>query len=219
MDNQEMKKHIAAYKMLQEIPALKMPCPRCGKQQMNKNMAKNALSRHEDIYICTECGREESVFDYVGQKKPLELWYAVRFLNGEVLPYERKKPGNLKPYYKLSASVTFKVLDEDIDDIMCAALEGGINYWCNRVEVVGEKYFGKYASEQISRGGELLLYDCESDAVYTLTLDKFLHGLAAYVSGCYDIAVDSGRIDPGQIDAEGADRIIQYAIFDGVIYG
>jgi len=219
MDNQEMKKHIATYKMLQEIPALKMPCPRCGKQQMNKNMAKNALSRHEDIYICTECGREESVFDYVGQKKPLELWYAVRFLNGEVLPYERKKPGNLKPYYKLSASVTFKVLDEDIDDIMCAALEGGINYWCNRVEVVGEKYFGKYASEQISRGGELLLYDCESDAVYTLTLDKFLHGLAAYVSGCYDIAVDSGRIDPGQIDAEGADRIIQYAIFDGVIYG
>lgn len=214
-----MKKHIATYKMLQEIPALKMPCPRCGKQQMNKNMAKNALSRHEDIYICTECGREESVFDYVGQKKPLELWYAVRFLNGEVLPYERKKPGNLKPYYKLSASVTFKVLDEDIDDIMCAALEGGINYWCNRVEVVGEKYFGKYASEQISRGGELLLYDCESDAVYTLTLDKFLHGLAAYVSGCYDIAVDSGRIDPGQIDAEGADRIIQYAIFDGVIYG
>ena len=125
----------------------------------------------------------------------------------------------LRPYYKLSASVTFKVLDEDIDDIMCAALEGGINYWCNRVEVVGEKYFGKYASEQISRGGELLLYDCESDAVYTLTLDKFLHGLAAYVSGCYDIAVDSGRIDPGQIDAEGADRIIQYAIFDGVIYG
>ena len=175
MDNQEMKKHIAAYKMLQEIPALKMPCPRCGKQQMNKNMAKNALSRHEDIYICTECGREESVFDYVGQKKPLELWYAVRFLNGEVLPYERKKPGNLKPYYKLSASVTFKVLDEDIDDIMCAALEGGINYWCNRVEVVGEKYFGKYASEQISRGGELLLYDCESDAVYTLTLDKLPH--------------------------------------------
>lgn len=219
MDNQEMKKHIATYKMLQEIPALKMPCPRCGKQQMNKNMAKNALSRHEDIYICTECGREESVFDYVGQKKPLELWYAVRFLNGEVLPYERKKPENLKPYYKLSASVTFKVLDEDIDDIMCAALEGGINYWCNRVEVVGEKYFGKYASEQISRGGELLLYDCESDAVYTLTLDKFLHGLAAYVSGCYDIAVDSGRIDSGQIDAEGADRIIQYAIFDGVIYG
>ena len=219
MDNQEMKKHIATYKMLQEIPALKMPCPRCGKQQMNADMVENALSRHEDIYTCSECGREESAFDYVGQKKPLELWYAVRFLNGDVLPYERKTPENLKPYYKLSASVTFKVLDEDIDDIMCTALEGGITYWCNRAEIVGDKYLGEYASEQISRGGELRLYDCESDAVYTLTLDKFLRGLATYVSGCYDIAVDGGRVDPGQIDAEGADCIIQYAIFDDVIYG
>ena len=58
--------------MLQEIPALKMPCPRCGKQQMNADMVENALSRHEDIYICSECGREESAFDFVGQKKPLE---------------------------------------------------------------------------------------------------------------------------------------------------
>ncbi len=218
MDNQVMNKHIATYKMLQEIPALNMPCPRCGRDQMNKDMAENALSRHEDIYICSECGREESAFDFVGQKKPLELWYAVRFLNGEVLPYERKTPENLKPYYKISASVTFKVLDEDIDDIMCTALEGGITYWCNCAEVVGE-YLGECASEQISRGGILRLHDCESDAVYELTLDIFLRGLATYVSGCYDIAVDSGRVDPGEIDAEGADCIIQYALFEDVIYG
>lgn len=218
MENTNCKKQITTYKMLQEISALNMPCPRCGKHQMNKDMAENALSRHEDIYICSECGREESAFDYVGQKKPLELWYAVRFLNGEVLPYERKTPENLKPYYKISASVTARVLDEDIDDIMITALEGGINYWCNCAEVVGE-YLGDCASDQISRGGELRLYDCESDEVYTLTLDKFLRGLATYISGCYDIAVDSGRVDPGQIDAEGADCIIQYALFDDVIYG
>jgi len=213
-----MKKKIETYKMLQEIPALNMPCPRCGKHQMNKDPAENCLSRHEDIYICSECGREEAAFDFVGQKKPLELWYAVRFLNGEVLPYERRTPENLKPYYRISASVTFKVLDEDIDDIMVTALEGGITYWCNRAEVVGE-YLGECASEQISRGGMLRLYDCESDAVYELTLDKFLRGLATYISGCYDIAVDGGRVDPGMIDAEGADCIIQYAIFDDVIYG
>ncbi len=213
-----MKNKIEIYKMLQNIPALDMPCPRCGKHQMNRDMAENALSRHEDIYICSECGLEESAFDSVGQKKPLELWYAVRFLKGEILPYERKTPENLKPYYKISASVTAKVLDEDIDDIMVTALEGGINYWCKRAEVVGE-YLGEYASEQISRGGELCLYDSESDDVYTLTLDKFLRGLATYISGCYDIAVDSGRVDPGQIDAEGADCIIQYALFDDVIYG
>lgn len=30
---------------------------------------------------------------FVGQVKPLELWYAVRFLNGEVAPYEQKNTG------------------------------------------------------------------------------------------------------------------------------
>ena len=59
---------------------------------------------------------------------------------------------------------------------MCTALEGGINYWCCKAEVVGE-YLGEYASEQISRGGELKLYDAEEDEVYTLTLDKLLKGI------------------------------------------
>lgn len=213
-----MNKNIETYKMLQGIPALNMPCPRCGSHSMNRDMAENALSRHEDIYICSECGREESAFDFVGQKKPIGLWYAVRFLDGEVLPYERKTPEDLKPYYKISASVAAKVLDEDIDDIMATALEGGISYWCNRAEVVGE-HLGEYASEQISKGGELRLHDSESDEVYILTLDKFLRGLTTYISGCYDIAVDHGRVNPGEIDAEGADCIIQYALFDDVIYG
>lgn len=26
---------------------------------------------------------------------------------------------------------------EDIDDIMCGALEGGINYWCDEAKVMG----------------------------------------------------------------------------------
>lgn len=52
------------------------------------------------------------------------------------------------------------VNDEDIDDIMAGALEGGINYWCDEAKVVGN-YLGEYASEQISRGGQLKLHDFE----------------------------------------------------------
>lgn len=92
------------------------------------------------------------------------------------------------------------------------------NYWCSRAEVVGE-YLGEYASEQISKGGELRLYDCESDEVYTLTLDKFLRGLATYISSCCGFVVENGCLDPGAIDAEGADCIVQYALFGDVIYG
>ena len=29
------------------------------------------------------------------------------------------------------------VSEQDIDDILCTAFEGGITYWCDRVRVVG----------------------------------------------------------------------------------
>lgn len=45
---------------------------------------------------------------------------------------------------------------QDIDDIMASALDGGICYWCRMAEVVGE-YLGEYASDQISLGGSLIL--------------------------------------------------------------
>lgn len=52
-----------------------MQCPRCGKP-MNPDQIKNALSRHEDTYICSTCGAEEAMLDY--QRKPplsRELWH------------------------------------------------------------------------------------------------------------------------------------------------
>lgn len=218
MKNEDMKKHIETYKVLQTIPALNMPCPRCGKNKLESELIDNCLSRHEDIYICNECGRDEAGFDFVGQVKPLDKWYAVRFLNGEIGPYERKTPEGIAPYYWVNAHVTAKVTDQDINDIMSAALDGGITGWCGRTEVVGERC-GKYASDEISRGGELRLYDMETDEVYTLTLDKFLRGLSQYIGGCYDYVTENGSLDAGQIDAEGADCIIQFALFGDIIYG
>ena len=60
---------------------------------------------------------------------------------------------------QITVSVTLEIAltQEDIDDIMCGALEGGINYWCNEVKVVGD-YLGEYGSEQIARGGKLRLH-------------------------------------------------------------
>lgn len=217
MEKQSLNKHIATYKLLQGIPALNMPCPRCGQHLMDKDMAENALSRYADIYICSDCGREEAMLE-ASEQMSMEKWYAIRLLSGEVLPYERIEPEKEEPYYMLSANVSAKVCNKDIDDIMCGALEGGITYWCSRAEVVGE-YLGEYASEQISKGGELRLYDSESDEVYTLTLDKFLCGLATYIRSCYGFVVKNGCLDPGAIDAEGADCIVQYALFGDVIYG
>lgn len=113
------------------------------------------------------------------------------------------------------------VTEENIDDIMCAALEGGITYWCYKAKVVGE-YLGEYGHEQIARGGVLKLYDNEEDEVYDLTLEKLLNGIKkAYTEGYYSNYdwCDGETLDCCQVDAEVADAIVQCALFDDVIYG
>lgn len=115
------------------------------------------------------------------------------------------------------------VTQEDIDDIMVGALEGGINYWCDEAKVVGD-YLGEYASEQIARGGQLILHDFEEEEHYTLDKEKFLKGLKMYFQNPhpYDILeeIDNKlRIDTCNADDKVCDMIIQYALFDDVIYG
>lgn len=121
--------------------------------------------------------------------------------------------------HSVSAVINFVVSDEDIDDIMSAALDGGITYWCCKAEVVGE-YLGEYASEQISRGGTLRLYDIEDSTVSELTLDKLLNGLRLWIENerTFELT-DAGRLDVGHIDAIAADTIIQYALFNDVVFG
>lgn len=125
---------------------------------------------------------------------------------------------------KLKVEMEVTITQEDVDDIMATALEGGITYWCCEAEVVGE-YLGKYASDQISRGGILKLYDNEEDEVYELTLEKFKKGVMMYLSdpqAPYNI-IDGDRgdyiLDCGMVDGDVADMIVQYALFGEVMFG
>lgn len=105
-----------------------------------------------------------------------------------------------------------------IDDLMCTALEGGITYWCCRAEVPKEEgYKGTYASDQVSRGGSLLLYDNEDEAVYTLDLETFLKGMTLYFEQGYG-TVEEVVMDE-YYDAETADAIVQMALFGDIQYG
>jgi len=114
---------------------------------------------------------------------------------------------------------------DDIDDIMVTALEGGITYWCERAEVPTEEgYLGEYASEQIALNGTLKLYAEGEEEPVTLTEERLLHGLCQYIlhPHPYDIIYyENGKayVDTGCIDAEVADMIIQYALFDEIVYG
>lgn len=128
--------------------------------------------------------------------------------------------------FEIRTKITVYLTQQDIDDIMVSAFEGGINYWCRRVVVQGD-YLGEYASEQISRGGKLAIWldePFEDDKTcYALDRDKFLAGFKLWIESdgdSYDTIDDSdGSVDCGQIDAICADEIIQYALFGEVVFG
>jgi len=107
----------------------------------------------------------------------------------------------------------------DIHDLMVAALEGGINYWCNEVrikEYPSDIKDGEVmeASEIISRGGKLELSD--DDEVWELDKVKFLKGLKkVMVWGDFDNVEDLMEVH----DAETVDVLIQYALFDEIVFG
>lgn len=133
--------------------------------------------------------------------------------------------------FKVKVELEVNVTQEDIDDIVTTALEGGINYWCRKAEVVGD-YLGECASEQISRGGMLKLYDSEGDKTYELTRDKLLDGIKKYCedtkrpydimyAGVNSVGCSTGEygLDCCMVDATVADMIIQYAVMEEIVYG
>ncbi len=134
---------------------------------------------------------------------------------------------------EITIKKTFNITDEQLDDIMCAALEGGITYWCDEAKVVGD-YLGEYVHEQIARGGQLILSDSEEGKTYELNKEKLLKGLELYLTNGGDAETASREIvdtaevavptyeytiDTCEVDAAVADEIVQYALFGDVIYG
>lgn len=85
-----------------------------------------------------------------------------------------------KEYEEIKAEISVRISTEDIDDIVTTALEGGICYWCRRAEVKG-KYLGEFASEQISRGGVLVLHDSVDGKKRELNKEKLLSGVKQYL--------------------------------------
>lgn len=111
------------------------------------------------------------------------------------------------------------IKEDFIEDILVTAFEGGINYWCDKVEPavnpLDENVKFTYFSEYLSKGHDLNIYD-EEDC-YILTLDNFIKGMKQFLeSDCDQYIDDIHEID---IDAHDADRIIQYALFNEIIYG
>jgi hypothetical protein len=114
----------------------------------------------------------------------------------------------------------FELSNQNIDDLVATALEGGINYWCGKaiVKNVPPEFEGKYefASDVISLGGTLTLCDNESDDKWELTLEKLMNGIK-YVIERFGFADADDLMD--NHDADTADLIVQYALFNEIVFG
>jgi len=115
-------------------------------------------------------------------------------------------------------NLKLKVSDEVMDDIMATALEGGINYWCDKgVKVKDGDYKGaKYASDVISKGGVLNVNGIDVDRA------KLLKGIQMYIDngnqeGIINFA--DREVECDNIDAIVADVIVQFAVYGEIVYG
>ena len=106
-----------------------------------------------------------------------------------------------------------EVTDDHLDSILVGCFEGGSNYWINKVEVKLDDYKGKkYASECVAAGGELWIY-ADEGGKHLLTKTSLINGLQMYLDESkYQNWPDGG-------DAQTDDLILQYALFEEVVYG
>ena len=116
----------------------------------------------------------------------------------------------MKTYNISTTNANIKVTEKDIEDIMCTALEGGINYWAyydrNDTEYLpymesGDEPFSELCTKILLSGGWVWLID---EDYHCLTLDILLNGIRRWIEGGYDMygAVDGDELDCGNIEKD-----------------
>ena len=128
---------------------------------------------------------------------------------------ETMKENNLKIkdviLAKATEDITLIVTEDDIDCILEMAGYGCYD-WCSEMT----------EEVPIINGGTIVMYDREDGTKYELTLDKLFSGIKQWYNNGYDeynAVQENGTLDCGNIDSDMADIIIQFALFNDIIYG
>ena len=112
-----------------------------------------------------------------------------------------------------------KVIDvttKNLDEILVGAFEGGSNYWLSKVRVKDKDYKGgKYASDVIGLGGELILTTTEGEK-HTLTQEKMIKGIQIYLDSTN---LQNFPFEETNPDGFTYDNMVQYALFGELVYG
>lgn len=120
-------------------------------------------------------------------------------------------------------NVNVVVTNEDIENIIVTAIEGGIGYWACLINE-GKDWDDKphnistsvHVANLLMKRKGVWFYDTDEgmnkESMWELTIDKFLSGLKMWVA-------KNKRVDFDNVDANDADHILQYALFNDIIYG
>lgn len=123
--------------------------------------------------------------------------------------------------FEIGVCTRLKVSGDEIDNILDRAINCGITYWCEKVEIKDNDFRGcAFVSQTLSRGATLLLYDVVGDVVMELDRGKLLDGLARYIASdiCQGIEIKDNQVSTYCIGIFDADRIIQVALFKKLMY-
>lgn len=146
----------------------------------------------------------------------------------------------------LKPTIQVKITKEDVLDIICSAVNGGVGYWgttsandedyseakkhlveqgADLKDVCYEEVFAQILFD----GKSLEITDIENDKKYFLSLEKLFIGLRKAIEEGYyphyNWFVPEGdgfgewHLETSQIDSEVSDVIIQLAVFGQVVYG
>ena len=124
------------------------------------------------------------------------------------------------------------VTNQDMDDILDTA-GYGINYWATSMTVPEEEgHLGEYATENVSRGGTLIITMDEpiekgAPMQYEMKKEDLLRGIRMYLQDpqrpynilWFNDKTGKTELDTGNVDAVVADMIVQYALFNEVVFG
>lgn len=131
--------------------------------------------------------------------------------------------------YNLNVDRVISLSEEDIGDLVCSALEGGIGYWAvldNSVldyqDIPHYISLSEWTAMLLIDGKSVYFLDAEDpNEVWELTLDKLFKGIRLYVDNGHDHygVFNASEVDMGNCDAECADCVFQYALFGELVYG
>ena len=121
---------------------------------------------------------------------------------------------------------------EEIKDVLCTALEGGIGYWAcllnddpdwvaARNKLKKEKgeapCYDEVAYEVLLTGHTIRFEDAEEDDIYELKWEDLMEGLRMFEEEREESV--HTLLEDGEFDADDADCVIQLAIFKDIIFG